>query len=201
MNRLFSALFASALIVSMYALPSCADQSKSHSSEHDEPLVADGHDEDGPGGAGHDEGGHAHDNASYSVGEPADMLEVDRTVAVLMSDAMTYTFDPGLDSIKENQVIKFVVQNKGKIDHEFSIGNQEDQIAHASMMAKMPNMTHDDPNTITVKPGSTKTLVWRFKGEDVVVFACNIPGHYQAGMFKKTAIESVSKHNSDGHSH
>lgn len=131
---------------------------------------------------------HDHGGASYSVGEPADAAEADRTVEVVMSDVMTYTFTPDLSSINNGEVINFVVINDGKINHEFSIGNAEDQKEHATMMAQMPNMVHDDPNTVTVQPGQSKSLAWRFQGDDLVVFACNIPGHYQAGMFKKTGI-------------
>jgi uncharacterized cupredoxin-like copper-binding protein len=45
------------------------------------------------------------------------------------------------------------------------------------------DMGHDDPNSILLNPGESKELVWRF-GEQVdgLEFACNVPGHYQAGM-------------------
>ena len=44
-------------------------------------------------------------------------------------------------------------------------------------------MGHDDPNSVLLNPGETKELVWRFSGRDQQLeFACNVPGHYQAGM-------------------
>lgn len=50
------------------------------------------------------------------------------------------------------------------------------------MMRKMPSMVHDDPNAVTVEPGQTRELTWRFVGNQPVLFACNIPGHAEAGM-------------------
>jgi len=99
-----------------------------------------------------------------------------------MADTMTYTFEPDLAVVGVGEIITFEVMNNGKINHEFSIGNQEDQKEHAEMMMKMPNMVHNDPNTVTVPPGESRSITWLFKGDDVVVFACNIPGHYQAGI-------------------
>ena len=42
---------------------------------------------------------------------------------------------------------------------------------------------HDDPNSVLLNPGETKELVWRFEQAGLSLeFACNVPGHYQAGM-------------------
>ena len=76
----------------------------------------------------------------------------------------------------------FPVTNRGQVRHEFSIGSADEQDAHRVMMRKMPNMVHNDPNTVTVDPGQTRELTWRFGGDQPVVLACNIPGHAEAGM-------------------
>ena len=81
------------------------------------------------------------------------------------------------------------MSNQGKITHEFSIGNEQEQKAHHEMMQKMPNMVHEDDNTVTVKSGETKELIWKFKNVGDVVFACNIPGHFEAGMFHKMQMK------------
>ena len=57
------------------------------------------------------------------------------------------------------------------------------------MMRQMPNMVHDDPNTVTVEPGQTRELTWRFDGEQPVVFACNIPGHAEARMVATATLK------------
>lgn len=134
-----------------------------------------------------------------SVGEPISASQRIRTVRVAMSDNMSYTFEPSLDHLLNGEVIKFVVTNTGKINHEFSIGNRTDQIKHAEMMRTMKNMVHQDGNTITVAPGATGSITWQFTGNETVVFACNIPGHYQAGMFKKISIVDSSRPDNKAH--
>ena len=69
-----------------------------------------------------------------------------------------------------------------------SIGSADEQDAHREMMRNMPNMVHDDPNAVTVDPGQTRELIWRFQGDQPVVFACNIPGHSEAGMVAKAML-------------
>ena len=124
---------------------------------------------------------HSHDKMKYSVGEPGKGTP-DRRILVSMQDTMRYIFAPELVSLKQDETIEFLVRNDGKIQHEFSIGNAEDQVKHAQMMQRMPDMKHDDPNTVSLAPGESATLSWKFIGKDTVVFACNIPGHFEAGM-------------------
>jgi hypothetical protein len=45
---------------------------------------------------------------------------------------------------------------------------------------------------VTVNPGQIKELTWKFTGGADVLFACNIPGHFPAGMFKKTKVAGSS---------
>jgi len=49
-------------------------------------------------------------------------------------------------------------------------------------------MKHNDPDTVSLAPGELAKLSWEFMGKDRVVFACNIPGHFEAGMKKVLAI-------------
>ena len=44
------------------------------------------------------------------------------------------------------------------------------------------DMRHDDPTSVLVEPGKTKELVWKFTKNAELEFACNMPGHYEAGM-------------------
>jgi uncharacterized cupredoxin-like copper-binding protein len=43
-------------------------------------------------------------------------------------------------------------------------------------------MEHADDNMVTVAPGKTGEVVWRFTQAGKVDFACLQPGHYDAGM-------------------
>jgi len=134
-------------------------------------------------------GDHEHDSGGSPVGAPTDASKATRTIKVTTKDTMRYEFSNELN-LKAGEIVRFIVTNDGKIAHEFSVGDAEEQKAHQAMMAKMPNMVHEDGNTVTVKPGETKELTWKFTGNSEVVFACNIPGHFEAGMFKKATVES-----------
>lgn len=136
----------------------------------------------------------SHDDSKFSVGKPAKGTP-DRTISVSMRDTMEFVFEPELGELKHGETIRFKIRNDGQIQHEFSIGNAEEQARHASMMENMPNMEHSDPNTVSLLPGESATLSWKFMGKDTVVFACNIPGHFEAGMKHKLAIEGKSGEN------
>ncbi|MEZ8784954.1 cupredoxin family protein [Vibrio splendidus] len=121
------------------------------------------------------------------VGMPATGAKPDKVVHVLLSDDMKITFKNKVD-IEPNDVVQFVVMNTGKIDHEFSIGSASEQLEHREMMKNMGNHAHDSGSTVTVKPGKAKQLLWHFHGDNNVEFACNIPGHAEAGMVKALTL-------------
>jgi len=138
-------------------------------------------------------GDHEHGNQGSPVGAPADAANATKTIQVTTSDDMRYRFSTDLD-LKAGEIVKFVVTNQGKIPHEFSVGDKKEQKSHQAMMKKMPNMVHQDGNTVTVMPGESKELTWQFKGDAKVVFACNIPGHFEAGMFAKADVAAAMRH-------
>ncbi|MFA0694930.1 cupredoxin family protein [Vibrio sp. 10N.222.49.C9] len=121
------------------------------------------------------------------VGMPATGAKPDKVVHVLLSDDMKITFKNKVD-IEPNDVVQFVVMNTGKIDHEFSIGSASEQLEHREMMKNTGNHAHDSGSTVTVKPGKAKQLLWHFHGDNNVEFACNIPGHAEAGMVKSLTL-------------
>ncbi|MEZ8151932.1 cupredoxin family protein [Vibrio splendidus] len=121
------------------------------------------------------------------VGMPATGAKPDKVVHVLLSDDMKITFKNKVD-IEPNDVVQFVVMNTGKIDHEFSIGSASEQLEHREMMKNMGNHAHDSGSTVTVKPGKAKQILWHFHGDNNVEFACNIPGHAEAGMVKALTL-------------
>ncbi|OMO30181.1 copper-binding protein [Vibrio sp. 10N.222.47.A9] len=121
------------------------------------------------------------------VGMPATDAKPDKVVHVLLSDDMKITFKNKVD-IEPNDVVQFVVMNTGKIDHEFSIGSASEQLEHREMMKNMGNHAHDSGSTVTVKPGKAKQILWHFHGDNNVEFACNIPGHAEAGMVKALTL-------------
>lgn len=123
-----------------------------------------------------------------AVGMPATGAKPDKVVHVILSDNMKITFKKEV-KIEPNEVVQFVVMNTGKMDHEFTIGSQSEQLEHRKMMKNMTGQhMHDMGNAVTVEPGKAKQLLWHFHGDNNVEFACNIPGHAEAGMTKKMTL-------------
>ena len=137
-------------------------------------------------GEAHQDESHAHTESA--VGKPAEIAAATKTINVNLLDSMQLEFVEQPD-IKDGDIVKFVVTNKGKLAHEFSLGSASEQEAHREMMKQMPGMVHTDGNTITVQPGETQELAWQFTGKNQVVFACNIPGHFEAGMRQEVEVK------------
>jgi uncharacterized cupredoxin-like copper-binding protein len=122
---------------------------------------------------------HSHDHAA-AIGAAGDPAKVNRTVDVDMTDSMR--FSPDSISVQQGETIRFIVKNSGKLKHEFVLGTDHALHEHYEAMKKFPEMEHADPNQVTVQPGQTGEVVWRFTKAGKVAFACLQPGHYDAGM-------------------
>lgn len=119
-------------------------------------------------------------HGSNPVGEPGKAAQATRTVEVDMTDSMRFT--PAEVSVQQGETVRFVVKNSGAVKHELVIGSLKELKAHAAMMVKMPGMEHAESNMVTLAPGKTGEVVWRFTQAGKVDFACLQPGHYDAGM-------------------
>ena len=134
--------------------------------------------------------GIAHDAEHFSAGEPGNPKKPARTVTVIMSDSDgTMRFSPDRLNVKKGEQVRFVIQNKGELKHEFTLATVEDNDKHAVLMRKYPDMEHDDPNAKTVDPGKTAEILWRFSKSGTFEFACLIPGHREAGMHGMVAVK------------
>jgi uncharacterized cupredoxin-like copper-binding protein len=139
--------------------------------------------------------GHRNDNKDIHrnthatpIGDPAKYSPENRQVEVALDDSMRFHFTPPLDTLKEGEAVTFIIRNEGKIDHEFSIGTADEQKSHMDMMKEMPEMVHHDNTTVSLSPGAEAEMNWRFAGKEEVVFSCNIPGHFEAGMRHEAKI-------------
>jgi len=137
-------------------------------------------------------------HGSNPVGEPGKAAQATRTVNVDMTDNMRFT--PSEISVKQGETVRFVVKNSGAVKHELVLGTPEELKEHYAMMLKMPGMEHADDNMVSVAPGKTGEVVWRFTQAGKVDFACLQPGHYDAGMkgLVNVAQEAGASKN-DGH--
>lgn len=155
-------------------------------------------------------GSHDHSHGQDAgIGEPGKASEADRTITIDMYDNY---YEPESIQVTPGETVRFVVVNRGNLVHEFNIGtpamheaHQEEMkmmvehgviqggtINHAMMEMDMGDghsMKHDDPNSVLVEPGQSREIVWTFADGTPVEFACNIPGHYQAGMYGDVNFE------------
>ena len=144
----------------------------------------------------HAAGEHAHGGTTSALGEPGKAAQVNRTVEVVMLDTMR--FKPAMIEVKQGETIRFVVKNSGKVKHELVFGTPKKLKEHYAMMMKMPDMEHHEPSMVTVEPGKTGELIWRFTNARVVDFACLQPGHYGAGMKGQVKVARTAGAAADG---
>ena len=103
--------------------------------------------------------GHAH----FSAGVPGNPKKPARVIEVTMKDGdgrMEYV--PGRVEVKRGEQIRFVIRNVGELAHEFILASTPDNLKHAALMQKYPDMEHDDPNGKTVQPKGNSEILWRF---------------------------------------
>jgi uncharacterized cupredoxin-like copper-binding protein len=125
----------------------------------------------------------AHEGEHFSAGEPGNPKKPARIVAVTMKeDDGKMLFIPDRVAVKKGEQIRFIIQNKGALKHEFTLASVEDNNKHAALMQKYPDMEHDDPNAKSVDPGKTAEILWRFSKAGTFEFVCLISGHREAGM-------------------
>jgi uncharacterized cupredoxin-like copper-binding protein len=134
-------------------------------------------------------GDHGHE--SYFAGEPGDPKQPSRTIEVVMGRKIPGMFyRPDLIEVHQGEQIRFILKNiDDKKDHEFVLASREEVAKHKAEMAKNQNMEHNDPNAKSLKPLETKELLWRFTHTGEFEFACNIPGHREAGMVGKVFVK------------
>lgn len=158
--------------------------SGSHDTKHSEVKVqeAEGH---GNHGAGH---GDEHAEMMM-IGAPGDATKVDRTITVTMveTDNGEMLLEGDEMAFKTGETIRFVIKNKGELEHEFVLDTMERNAEHKIEMAKM-DMEHDDPNRIRLDSGASGEVVWTFANAGTFEAACLIPGHYESGMHREVAV-------------
>lgn len=132
---------------------------------------------------------HAHDK-DFSAGTPGDPKKPARTVVVSMHDDNgTMRYEPNRIAVKKGEQVRFVLENKGVLKHEFTLASVVENKKHAAVMMKFPDMEHDDPNAKSVEPGKSSEILWRFSKTGSFEFACLIPGHYEAGMHGTASVK------------
>lgn len=138
--------------------------------------------------AGPGEAGHSH--TSFSAGEPGNPKKPFRVVEVTMHEGDgTMSYSPKTLDVKRGEQIKFVITNGGELKHEFILASEKDNLKHAELMKKYPEMEHDDPNAKNLEPKAKSEILWRFSKRGTFEYSCLIPGHREAGMTGKITVK------------
>ena len=115
-----------------------------------------------------------------SIGQPGVATDATRTIVIHTTDMMR--FNPSLLAILQGQTVRMRITNDGKLTHEFVLGTKDEIAEHARVMREMPDMVHTDANSARVAPGKSADIVWTFTQAGTFLYACLIPGHWEAGM-------------------
>ena len=140
-----------------------------------------------------------------AIGVKGNEENVDRVIKVTMYDNY---YQPNTFKVNKNETIKFEVENKGELVHEFNIATKEMHLKHQpemmmmveheilladkidkkkmmEMSKKNPAMAHSHSNSVLLSPGEKAELIWKFSNTVDIEAACNVPGHYEVGMIAK----------------
>tara|TARA_Y100001936_G_C15591930_1_gene417346 strand:+ start:150 stop:584 length:435 start_codon:yes stop_codon:yes gene_type:complete len=139
------------------------------------------------------------------LGEKGNPSDVSKVIVVKMYDNY---YEPKKFEVKKNQTVKFVVYNYGELVHEFNIATKEMHLKHQPEMLRMAEneillanridkkkmkelsktdhaMGHSHSNSVLLEPNQSAELIWKFNTNADLEAACNVPGHYEAGMIAK----------------
>ena len=149
-------------------------------------------------------------NSTYAasmkmIGEKGKQDEVTREIIVKMYDNY---YVPDSFKVNKNETIKFIVENMGELVHEYNIATKEMHVKHQPEMQKMVDMeilladkidkekmrevakkdhamAHKHANSLLLEPKEKGEIIWKFSSTAKLEIACNVPGHYEAGMVAK----------------
>jgi uncharacterized cupredoxin-like copper-binding protein len=146
--------------------------------------------------------------AMKMVGMKGKASEVTKTIKVNMYDNY---YEPKAINVKKGETVRFIVENKGVLVHEFNIATMKMHKKHGPEMLDMmkngillPNkinkekmkkmakmnhkMAHSHSNSVLLEPKQKAELIWKFTSNAELFGGCNVPGHLEAGMISKINI-------------
>ena len=142
------------------------------------------------------------------IGIKGKASDVSKTIKVDMYDNY---YKPKIINVKKGETVRFVVENKGVLVHEFNIATMMMHKKHGPEMLDMmkmgillpnkinkekmkqmakinPKMAHSHSNSVLLEPKQKAELIWKFTSNAELFGGCNIPGHLEAGMISKINI-------------
>ncbi|WP_029012693.1 cupredoxin domain-containing protein [Niveispirillum irakense] len=156
----------------------------------------------------HDHANHHSPADATAAGQPGKADTATRTLDVTLGE---HFIDPGTIRVAPGETVRFRVTNKGEFLHSFVIADTKTHGDRQAMMGMMLDhgmitetavnpdqmkmdhgdghgMNHDHHDLLLVAPGKSAELVWTFPQGGDIVIACDMPGHYEAGMAASLTI-------------
>lgn len=128
------------------------------------------------------------------IGKPGKIENVTRIINIKLYDNY---FEPKNIQAKKGETILFNIENLGQLVHEYSIATKKMHIKHQPEMLELFNkniltatkidkekikFVHSHKNSVLLEPQEEKKIIWKFDTTINLQAACNVPGHYEAGM-------------------
>ena len=128
------------------------------------------------------------------IGKPGKIENVTRIINIKLYDNY---FEPKNIQVKKGETILFNIENLGELVHEYSIATKKMHIKHQPEMLELFNkniltatkidkekikFVHSHKNSVLLEPQEEKKIIWKFDTTINLQAACNVPGHYEAGM-------------------
>ena len=128
------------------------------------------------------------------IGKPGKIDNVTRIINIKLYDNY---FEPKNIQAKKGETILFNIENLGELVHEYSIATKKMHIKHQPEMLELFNkniltatkidkekikFVHSHKNSVLLEPQEEKKIIWKFDTTINLQAACNVPGHYEAGM-------------------
>ena len=150
----------------------------------------------------------AYAEKNMKIGSKGNLNDVNRVIKVVMYDNY---YEPSSFKIKAGETIRFELVNAGELVHEFNIANKMMHMKHQPEMEKMvekkilfadsidknkmkkmakidKSMGHSHSNSVLLEPKQKGDIIWKFDNAVNIEIACNVPGHYQAGMIARVDV-------------
>jgi uncharacterized cupredoxin-like copper-binding protein len=96
-------------------------------------------------------------------------------------------FVPDKLEFSAGTTVRFVVENRDPIDHEFLIGDAEVQQAHEEGTEPHHGAK---PGEISVPAGETRTTTYTFDEPGKLLIGCHLPTHWDYGMRGEITVTS-----------
>ena len=128
------------------------------------------------------------------IGKPGKIENVTRIINIKLYDNY---FEPKNIQAKKGETILFNIENLGELVHEYSIATKKMHIKNQPEMLELFNkniltatkidkekikFVHSHKNSVLLEPQEEKKIIWKFDTTINLQAACNVTGHYEAGM-------------------